>query len=95
MSAYWICEHDINDVVKFGDYLRQAMPIIARFGGHYLTRTGSHEVLEGEWRPNRIAVVEFPEMAALQAFYGSPEYQALIALRNTAAKNVILAADGK
>lgn len=95
MSAYWICEHDIDDVVKFGDYLRQAMPIITRFGGRYLTRTGGHEVLEGEWRPNRVAVVEFPEMAALQGFYRSPEYQSLIALRNTAAKNVILAVDGK
>jgi uncharacterized protein (DUF1330 family) len=95
MPAYWIGEHDISDVVKFGDYLRQAVPIIARFGGRYLTRTGSHEVFEGEWRPNRVAIIEFPDMAALQAFYRSPEYQTLIALRGEAAKNVILAVGGK
>ncbi len=49
MPAYWIGEHEITDAEKFADYLRQAIPIIERFGGRYLTRAGSHEVLEGHW----------------------------------------------
>ena len=94
MPAYWIGEHVITDEALFADYLRQAVPLIERFGGRYLTRAGSHAVLEGDWRPNRVAVIAFPDMAALQAFYGSPEYQPLIALRRRAAIDVIIAIDG-
>jgi uncharacterized protein (DUF1330 family) len=94
MPAYWIGEHEITDGEKFADYLRQAIPIIERFGGRYLTRAGGHDVLEGHWRPNRVAVIEFPDMAALKAFYRAAEYQPLIALRQNSAKDMIIAADG-
>ena len=94
MPAYWIGEHVITDEASFADYLRQAVPLIERFGGRYLTRAGSHAVLEGDWHPNRVAVIAFPDMAALQAFYRSPEYQPLIALRQRAATDVIITIDG-
>ncbi len=94
MPAYWIGEHEITDAETFANYLRQAIPIIEHFGGHYLTRAGSHEVLEGHWWPNRVAVIEFPNMAALKAFYRAAEYQPLIALRQKSAKDMIIAADG-
>ncbi len=94
MTAYWIGEHVITDAAAFADYLRQAIPLIERFGGRYLTRAGSHQVLEGDWRPTRVAVIAFPDRAALDAFYGSAEYQPLIALRRRAATDVIIAIDG-
>ena len=90
MPAYWIGEHDIKDAAAFADYLRQATPLIARFGGRYLTRPDSPDVLEGDWHPTRVAVIAFPDMAALR----SPEYQPLIALRRTAASDIIIAVDG-
>jgi uncharacterized protein (DUF1330 family) len=39
------------------------VPITERFGGRYLTRVEAHEVLEGNWRPNRVVVIEFPDIA--------------------------------
>jgi uncharacterized protein (DUF1330 family) len=95
MAAYWIGEHAITDAAKFDNYLRQAIPIIERFGGRYLTRVGAHEVLDGSWRPNRVVIIEFPDMAAIRALYGSPDYQPLIALRRSAASDVIIAVEGK
>jgi uncharacterized protein (DUF1330 family) len=95
MPAYWIGEHAITDPMKFDEYLRKAVPMIERFGGRYLTRAISHEVLEGNWRPNRVVVIEFPDMAAMKALYHSPEYQPLTALRRSAATDVIIAAEGK
>ena len=94
MVAYWIGEHAVTDSAKFESYLRQAVPIIARFGGRYLTRVGAHEVLDGDWRPNRVVVIEFPDMAAIRALYRSPDYQPLIALRRSAASDVIIAVEG-
>jgi uncharacterized protein (DUF1330 family) len=78
MAAYWIGEHAITDPAKFEDYLRRAIPIIERFGGRYLTRVGSHEVLDGNWRPNRVVIIEFPDMATGHEF-GFPKYFIVIA----------------
>ena len=94
MSAYWIGEHRVTDQAKFAEYLRQAVPMIERHGGRYLTRAGSHEVLEGTWKPNRVVIVEFPDMAAIKGLYGSPEYQPLIAMRRKAAEDVLIVVDG-
>ena len=94
MAAYWIGQHAITDAARFDEYLRQVIPMIERHGGRYLTRPGAHEVLEGEWRPNRVVIVAFPDMAALKGWYGSPEYQPLMALRRSSATDLLIAVEG-
>jgi uncharacterized protein (DUF1330 family) len=82
MAAYLIVEHIITDAAKFEDYRTKAAPMIARHGGRYLTKGGSHTFPEGgHWKPERVVIIEFPDMASLDRWYSSPEYQALIALR--------------
>jgi len=94
MPAYYIGEHKITDPAVFEEYLRQVVPMIERHGGRYLTRAGSHVLLEGDWRPNRVVIIEFPDMAAITAWYRSAEYQPLIALRQSAASDVMIAVEG-
>jgi uncharacterized protein (DUF1330 family) len=48
MPAYYISEHIVSDSALFDDYLAKVVPMIERFGGRYLTKTGPHEILEGE-----------------------------------------------
>jgi len=82
MSAYLIAEHIITDAAKFDEYRTKVGPMIAMFGGRYLTKGGTHKLPEGgHWSPQRVVIIEFPDMAALDAWYKSPEYQPLIALR--------------
>ena len=95
MTAYWIGEHAIADPTKFEEYLRKVVPMIERFGGRYLTRVGAHEVLDGDWHPNRVVIIEFPDMETIRALFHSPEYKPLIALRRSAATDVIIAVEGK
>jgi uncharacterized protein (DUF1330 family) len=94
MVAYYIGSHLITDAAIFDDYLRQAIPLIERFGGRYLTCAGTHDILEGEWRPNRVVIIEFPSKAAIKAWYQCGEYQPLIALRRSAARDLMIALDG-
>ena len=35
----------------------------------------------GHWEPQRVVIIEFPDMESLEAWYTSSEYQPLIALR--------------
>lgn len=82
MPAYLVVEHIITDEAKFDEYRTKVAPMIARFGGRYLTKGGTHQLPEGgHWKPERMVVIEFPSMEAMQAWYRSPEYQPLIELR--------------
>jgi uncharacterized protein (DUF1330 family) len=84
MSAYLIVEHIITDAAKFEQYRTVVGPMIAKHGGRYLTKGGSHKLPEGgHWKPERVVIIEFPDMQALQRWYTSPEYQPLIALRKS------------
>ncbi|MGE3500066.1 MAG: DUF1330 domain-containing protein [Candidatus Binatia bacterium] len=94
MAAYLIAEHRVDDPALFEEYRRQVVPMIERYGGRYLTRGGSHEILDGDWQPTRVVIVEFPDMQALRAWYEAPEYQPLIALRRRAGTDVIMSLDG-
>jgi uncharacterized protein (DUF1330 family) len=94
MTAYYIGEHRIKNAAVFEEYLVKVMPMIERCGGRYLTKTGTHEILEGDWQPNRVVIVEFPDMASIRKWYRMPEYQPLIALRQTAATDVMIALEG-
>ena len=82
MAAYLVVEHMITDATKFAEYVKQVGPMLAKHGGRYLTKGGSHKMPEGgHWKPERVVIIEFPDMNALDAWYTSPEYQPLIALR--------------
>lgn len=97
MPAYLIAEHSITDAEKFEEYRSKVGTLIAKHGGRYLTKGGSHLVLEKDnavWQPDRVVIIEFPDMAALNAWYTSPEYQPLIALRNASAKDMMITLDG-
>jgi uncharacterized protein (DUF1330 family) len=82
MPAYVIAEHIVTDAAKFEEYRTKAGPMIAGYGGRYLTRSGTHRLPEGgHWKPERVVIIEFPDMDSLERWYNSPEYQPLIALR--------------
>lgn len=97
MPAYLIAEHVITDAARFEEYRTKAAPMIARHGGRYLTRGGTHRLPEGgHWTPERVVIIEFPDRAALDAWYGSDEYRPLIALRKscTSANDMLIFLDG-
>ena len=97
MAAYIIAEHTITNAEKFEEYRTKVGPIIAKHGGRYISKAGSHAILEKEnavWQPERVVIIEFPDMAALKAWYHSPEYQPLIALRQASAKDMLIAVEG-
>ena len=97
MPAYLIAEHTITDAKTFEEYRVKVAPTIAKHGGRYITRGGSHVVLEADnavWQPARVVIVEFPDMASLRAWYSSPEYQPLIALRRASAKDMLITLEG-
>lgn len=94
MAAYIIADVEITDLAAYEEYRQKVPAIIAAYGGRYLARGGTVAVLEGSWSPGRAVIVEFPSLAALKAFWMSPEYQPLRAIRERAAKSNLVAVEG-
>lgn len=94
MVAYLIADLDVSDPAGMANYRAKVAETVARYGGRFLVRGGAHEVLEGEWRPTRLVVLEFPSMEALKRWYNSPDYRPLIAERKAAAATDVVIVEG-
>ena len=94
MAAYLIADVNVTDAAVFEEYKREVPATEQRYGGKYLGRGGLTKVLEGDWEPHRLVIVEFPDMASLLAWYNSPEYARLKAIRLMSANTRIIALDG-
>ena len=94
MAAYLIADVEVTDPDTYEIYKKDLPATLAEFGGRYVVRGGAVEVLEGEWTPQRLVIIEFPDMARLKAWYESPAYRPLIAIRQRAARARLLAVEG-
>lgn len=94
MAAYLVVDIDVSNPTQFEEYKKLAPAAIARYGGRYIIRGGAYETLEGDWKPQRVTVVEFESMEKGKAFYNSPEYQTAIKARKGAANMKMLLVQG-
>jgi len=94
MPAYLIVETDITDPEQYEQYKAASPGAIAAHGGRFVVRGGETAVLEGDWNPKRLVVVEFDDLEAAKRFYDSPEYQAAMKLREGAARLNMVAVEG-
>ena len=94
MPAYLIAETNITDPEQYEHYRAASPGAIAAGGGRFLARGGELAVLEGDWNPSRLVILEFEDLDAVKRFYESPEYQAAIKLREGAAQLNLVAVEG-
>jgi uncharacterized protein (DUF1330 family) len=94
MPAYIVVDCEVTDPARYEAYKKLAQAAIAKHGGRYIVRGGETTVLEGEWQPRRIVIVEFPSADAIRRFYDSPEYRAARAERQGAARMNMISVAG-
>ena len=91
MSAYIIVDIKVNEPKEYDTYKKLTTGTLANFGGRFIVRGGQSETLEGEWKPERVVVLEFPSIQKAKAWWGSPEYaQAKEIRQRTAVTKMIL-----
>ena len=76
-----IADVDITDPERYSDYTGPVPESIGRHGGRFLVRGGDTTVLEGDWQPRRLVVLEFPDVDAALTWYHSDSYQELAKIR--------------
>jgi uncharacterized protein (DUF1330 family) len=91
MAAYVIVEIEVLDRAGYEEYKKLAGATVLKHGGKYIVRGGATEVLEGDWQPKRIVVLEFESMARAKEWLHCEEYREPRQMRHrTARTNMIL-----
>ena len=94
MAAYFIGRIRVLDPAEYQRCTAQTPGVIKAFGGRFLVRGGPVGFTEGSWEADRWVVVEFPDMASLEKWYNSKEYQQILQIRMKSATSDAVAVQG-
>jgi uncharacterized protein (DUF1330 family) len=90
MSAFFIATSTIKDPEKFAEYGAKAGASLASYGGNLVIKGKAVKALAGASNHQAVGIIRFADMEALNAWYQSPAYQALIPLRNEAVEMTLI-----
>ncbi len=94
MPAYIIVETDIHDHEQYKLYQQATPAAVKASGGRFIARGGELAVLEGDWQPKRLVLLEFENLDAAKRFYASGAYKDAKRLRDGAATLRMVAVEG-
>ena len=94
MKGYVVANVSVADAAAYEGYRSRTASIIAQYGGRFLVRGGAVEVREGDPGIGRLVILEFPSVAAARTFYDSPEYQAILPIRQANAESTLCIVEG-
>jgi uncharacterized protein (DUF1330 family) len=84
-AGYVVIEFKIKDPDEFKNYSQQAPATIAQYGGKFVVRPGKAESLKGDPPQGPFVVLTFESAEQARKWANSPEYTALVGLRDKAA----------
>ena len=94
MTAYVIFDINVTDPEGYEDYKKLAPPAISKYGGKYIARGGKSEILEGNWNPERVVILEFENIENAKQWIESPEYEEARLLRHKYASSHVIVVEG-
>ena len=94
MAGYIVVDVEITNPDEYQSYAKQTAATLERYGGKFLVRGGNAETLEGDWKPKRFVVIEFPSVEQAKAWYDSPEYSSIIGIRHRSANSMMILVQG-
>ena len=93
MTAYLVVNFKLTDAEAYKAYVPQVLPTLEAHSAEILAADYHSEALEGA--PGHATVIaKFASKEALKAWYGSPEYQKIIAMRTDNSEGIAVAAEG-
>jgi uncharacterized protein (DUF1330 family) len=94
MPAFVIVDITIHDPEQYKQYIQMTPPTIKAYGGRFVVRGGATTILEGNWNPERLVVLEFDSVDRAKAWWDSKEYAPAKALRQSIATTQMLVIEG-
>ncbi len=90
MKAYLILDFEITNLAAFMEYVEKIPVYLKKHSGKYIVEGVTPEIIEGNWKPNKIVVTEFNSQENVDNFLCDPEVKQLFDIRrNTTKGNLI------
>ena len=92
MTGFAIFNIEVTNPKPYKEYIDKVKPIAEKFGGEYLVRGGTNQVVEGSWQHSRTVVIKFPTYDKALEWYNSEEYKPVkqIRLDNSMSNGIII-----
>ena len=84
----------VQDPELYAKYRDSVSPNLDAGGGTYLVRGGPTEILEGDWRPNRIVVVRFHSAHKAREWWNSAAHAELKEMRQRSTRTNMILVEG-
>ena len=94
IAAYAVRTVSITDPPGFEAYRQMVPATVARYGGKFVVRGGQMEMLEGNWAPKRLGVIEFESAERAKQWWASEDYREAKALRQRTAQTNLIVIEG-
>lgn len=94
MPAYVIVDITVHDPARYEEYKKLAAPTVTTYGGKYIVRGSPLHVLEGDWLPKRLVILEFESIEQAKKWWGSPEYREVKKIRHETSTTNMIVVDG-
>jgi uncharacterized protein (DUF1330 family) len=94
MKAYLVLDLSVNDFSRFKKYIAEIPAFIAKHSGQYIVQGVQPITIEGDWKPERMVIIEFPEREKAEAFLSDPDTQDLFKVRHATTTSKLVLADG-
>jgi uncharacterized protein (DUF1330 family) len=94
MPAYVIVDSSVHDPEAMKAYGAKVGATLKQYGGRPIIAGGAIDVIEGDWTPSRLIVLEFADAEAARTWYNSPEYLEILPIRLGATDDKFLIVEG-
>jgi uncharacterized protein (DUF1330 family) len=94
MKAYLVLDLSIHDFAGFKRYIAEIPAHISRHAGRYVVQGVVPTPVEGDWRPERMVIIEFPARENAEAFLSDSEIQDLFKVRHKTTTSRLVLVDG-
>jgi len=92
-GAYFVIDIAVFDSALMKRF-EAANHMVRKHGGQFLVRSDRYDVIEGDWRPQRMLIEQFASRQAIHDMYDDPENEPLKIMRRSASSAKALAVDG-
>ncbi len=94
MTVYAIAQLRFIDRAGYDRHQPRFMDVLRHHRGTLLAADESAEVVTGQWDPDKVVLMSFPDEAAFRSWSESPDYQEISKDRRVGADTVVLLAKG-
>ena len=89
-----ITDVEVTDPTLYGEFMEQVTATVEGHGGKFVARGGALDIVEGDWKPQRIAILRFDSVERVREWLSSPEYVALNEIRTRSSNISMVVIEG-